>query len=82
MQILTVLEEHIVDSIDELIARLKPELKKETKEHTNERARMSHHIKSLSNYGFLNSERSGKNIRLNLSKIGEIYAKGNEINEM
>ena len=68
--------------MDELIAKLKPEFKKETKEYTNERARLSHHLKALGNYGFINSERSGKNIRLSLSKIGEIYAKGKEINEM
>lgn len=77
--ILKVLEVSGVDSVDELIARLKPKLKKETKEYTNERARLSHHIKSLGNYGFLDSERSGKNIKLSLSKIGEIYAKGKEI---
>jgi CRISPR locus-related DNA-binding protein len=82
IQILKVLEGRGVDSVDELISRLKPEFKKETKEYTNERARLSHHLKALGNYGFINSERSGKNIGLCLSKIGEIYAKGKEINDM
>jgi len=79
MQILKVLEGDGVNSVDELIAKLRQELKKETKEYTNERARLSHHLKSLSKCGFLNSEKSGKNMKLSLSRIGDIYIKGKSI---
>lgn len=79
IQILKILEIEGVNSVEELISKLKPELKKETKGYLNERARLSHHLKSLGNHGFINSERSGKNVKLSLSRIGEIYTKGKNI---
>lgn len=79
MQILKVLEGNGVASVEELITKLKPELNKETNEYTNERSRLSHHLKSLRKDGFLESEKAGKNVKLRLSRIGEIYAMGRAI---
>lgn len=79
MQILKILEGNGVASVEELITKLKPELNKETKEYANERARLSHHLKSLRKDGFLDSEKVGKNVKLSLSRIGEVYAMGRVI---
>jgi CRISPR-associated protein Csa3 len=79
MQILKVLEGSGVDSVEELISRLKPELKKGRKEYGNERARLSHHLRSLNEYRFITTEKAGKNVKLSLSGIGKIYVMGKEI---
>jgi DNA-binding transcriptional ArsR family regulator len=79
MQILKALENNDVASVDELISKLRPKLEKETRDYTNERARLSHHLKSLRNDGFLESEKVGKTIKLRLSRIGKIYIFGRAI---
>lgn len=76
LEILQVLQGNSTSSVDELIARLKPKLRKGTREYANERARLSHHLKILREDGFLESEKAGKNVKLKLSRIGEIYAMG------
>jgi CRISPR-associated protein Csa3 len=80
MRILKTLGDNGVDSVEELINKLKPELIKETKEYANERARLSHHLNVLRKDGLLESEKAGKNVKLSLSKIGEIYSIGKAIN--
>lgn len=79
IQILKALENNGVASVDELISRLKPKLKKEMQEYTNERARLSHHLKSLRRDRFLDSEKSGKTVMLKLSRIGKIYILGKAV---
>lgn len=74
MRILTVLEGDGVASVEELINKLKPDLVKETKEYANERARLSHHLNILRKDRLLESEKTGKSVKLSLSRIGEIYA--------
>jgi CRISPR-associated protein Csa3 len=76
MQILKVLQSGSVTSVDELISKLSPEMEKGTRGYTNERARLSHHLKSLRIDKFLESEKSGKTVKLKLSRIGEIYILG------
>jgi CRISPR-associated protein Csa3 len=71
-----------VDSVDELISRLKPELEKGTIDFGNERSRLSHHIRKLSNAGFIETERNSKNLVIRKSKLGEIYLKGREIKRL
>jgi CRISPR-associated protein Csa3 len=71
-----------VDSVDELIYRLKPELEKGTVDFGNERSRLSHHIRKLSNAGFIETERNSKNLVIRKSKLGEIYLKGREIKRL
>lgn len=65
-----------VDSLDELIVRIKPHLKKNTTPFNNERARICHHIKSLKNNGLIETEKVGKNLKINLNPIGMLYLKG------
>jgi DNA-binding transcriptional ArsR family regulator len=79
MRILTILEGNGVASVEELITKLKPDLVKETKEYANERARLSHHLNILRKGGLLESEKTGKNVKLSLSRIGEIYVIAKEI---
>lgn len=71
-----------VDSVDELISRLKPELKKGTTDFGNERSRLSHHIRKLSSAGFIETERDSKNLVIRKSKLCEIYLKGREIKSL
>jgi DNA-binding transcriptional ArsR family regulator len=71
-----------VDSVDELISRLKPELEKGTTDYGNERSRLSHHIRKLSSAGFIETERNSKNLIIRKSKLGKIYLKGREIKRL
>jgi CRISPR-associated protein Csa3 len=68
-----------VESVDDLISRLKPELEKGTTDFGNERSRLSHHIKKLSNAGFIETEKVSKNLEIRKSKLGLIYMMGREI---
>jgi DNA-binding transcriptional ArsR family regulator len=63
------------NSADELIMRLN-EKTKNSPDYQKERARMSYHIKKLQGEGFIDTQRKGKNLKITLSKIGEIYAVG------
>ena len=68
-----------VESVDVLISRLKPELEKGTTDFGNERSRLSHHIKKLKKWGFIETEKSSKNLIIQKSKLGKIFLKGREI---
>ena len=74
--------ENGVESVDVLISRLKPELEKGTADFGNERSRLSHHIKKLKNWGFIETEKSSKNLIIQKSKLGEIFLKGREIKSL
>ncbi len=65
-----------VDSLDELINKMRPHLKKNTTAFNNERARICHHIRALREAGLVETEKVGKNLRVNLNSIGQIYLKG------
>ncbi len=71
-----------VESVDDLISRLKPELEKGTTDFGNERSRLSHHIKKLSNAGFIETEKVSKNLVITKSKVGLIYMKGRDIKKL
>lgn len=69
------LEKGSVDSVDELIQGMN--LKdKGSPDYLKERARMSYHIKKLREDGFIETQRRGKNLRISLSRLGELYAVG------
>jgi CRISPR-associated protein Csa3 len=68
-----------VESVDDLIARLKPELEKGTTDFGNERSRLSHHLKKLTNAGFIETKKVSRNLVIRKSKLGAIYMKGREI---
>lgn len=71
-----------VESVDVLISLLKPELEKGTADFGNERSRLSHHLKKLREAGFIDTEKSSKNLVIRKSKLGEIYMKGREIKKL
>jgi DNA-binding transcriptional ArsR family regulator len=74
--ILEFLNEKEVESLDELIIRIKPKIKKNTTLFNNERARICHHIKSLKNNGLIETEKVGKTLKIEINSIGELYLKG------
>jgi len=74
--ILEFLNEKEVESLDELIIRIKPKIKKNTTLFNNERARICHHIKSLKNNGIIETEKVGKTLKIEINSIGELYLKG------
>lgn len=76
VDILNHLNDAGVDSLDELIMRIKPRLKKNTSAFNNERARICHHIKALKSTNLIETEKVGKNLRISLNPIGRLYLKG------
>lgn len=75
INILVSLYNGVAESLDELISRIKPELKKNTTAFNNERARICYHVKSLRNIGLIETEKTGKNLRIALNPIGQLYLK-------
>jgi CRISPR-associated protein Csa3 len=63
-------------SLEEIIRRLKPELEPGSKEYNAERSLVSYHVNALKEEGFVETEKSGKNLIVRLSKLGEIYLLG------
>jgi len=74
VKILKILYESEINSMDEIIYKLNPDVKE--KELLGERARVSYHIKMLKTAGFVESQRVGKNVKLSITPLGEIYLKG------
>jgi CRISPR-associated protein Csa3 len=65
-----------VGSLEDIIAELKSWLKPGTKEYRAERSRVSYLVNGLKEDGLVEAEKSGKVLRVRLSKLGEIYAMG------
>lgn len=76
-KIMRILHESEINSMDEIIYKINPKVKE--KELLGERARISYHIKMLKDYGFVESHRTGKNVRLRLTPLGELYLKGRRL---
>ncbi|MDK2781990.1 MAG: hypothetical protein PWR13_1018 [Archaeoglobi archaeon] len=76
-KIMRILYESEINSMDEIIYKINPNVKE--KELLGERARISYHIKMLKDYGFVESQRTGKNVRLRLTPLGELYLKGRKL---
>jgi DNA-binding transcriptional ArsR family regulator len=76
IEVLEALHQGEVESMDELITRMRPEIEKGTKEHGNERARLSKHISKLRDDGFVETDKLGKTVSLKLSRMGEVYIAG------
>lgn len=76
-KIMRILYESEINSMDEIIYKINPNVKE--KELLGERARISYHIKMLKDYGFVESQRTGKNVRLRLTSLGELYLKGRKL---
>lgn len=63
-----------VNSLDELIMRLKPSIIKYSDEFYKERSRVSHHLKVLEDSGFVVKKRNGRQISVKLSELGNMMS--------
>lgn len=76
VEIMEELHKGAVESLDELIVRMRPKIEKRSPEYNSERARLSHHINRLKEDGFVETDKLGKTLSIKLSEIGEIYVEG------
>jgi CRISPR-associated protein Csa3 len=65
-----------VDALDELINRLNPGIKKDSEEFTKERSRVSHHIAKLERLGAVRKIKRGRNVRIELTALGQFLIGG------
>jgi len=61
-----------VDSLDELVMRLNPSIKKSSPDFAKERSRLSHHIKNFEIMGLIVKEKSGKQVGIRVTALGEM----------
>lgn len=61
-----------VKSLDDLVRKLNPKIKDGSQEFSKERSRISHHIKYFNDKKWLKKKKSGKNIQITLTQMGEI----------
>lgn len=61
-----------VNSLDELILRMNGSLVKYSDDFYKERSRVSHHLKILTETGFVIKERKGRTVSVRLSKLGRM----------
>lgn len=73
MKIVTAVEDG-VNSLDELIIRLKPSIVKYSDDFYKERSRVSHHLKILEDTGFIVKKRNGRQINVTLSELGNMMS--------
>jgi CRISPR-associated protein Csa3 len=62
-----------VSSLDELVLLLDPKIKKGTDAFATERSRLSHHLKNFESMGLVTKTKSGKNVVVRLTGLGEMF---------
>ena len=65
-----------VASLDELVLLLNPKnpnIKKGTDAFATERSRLSHHLKNFESMGLVTKKKSGKNVEVRLTGLGEMF---------
>jgi len=62
-----------VASLDELVLLLDPKLKKGSDAFASERSRLSHHLKNFESMGLVTKVKSGKNVEVRLTGLGEMF---------
>ena len=62
-----------VSSLDELVLLLDPKIKKGSDAFATERSRLSHHIKNFEIMGLVTKTKSGKNVVVRLTGLGEMF---------
>jgi len=62
-----------VASLDELVLLLDPKIKKGTDAFATERSRLSHHLKNFESLGLVTKVKSGKNVMVRLTGLGEMF---------
>jgi len=73
LEIISVMDQG-VESLDELVFKLNPDIKKGSKEFRSERSRLSHHIAKLEEAGFVRRKKVGRNVRIEPTGLGRIVA--------
>ncbi|WP_290597210.1 MULTISPECIES: DUF6293 family protein [unclassified Archaeoglobus] len=63
-----------VNSLDELVLKLNPDMEKKSKEFFSERSRLSHHLSKLEKAGFVVRMKRGRNVRIELTPLGRIFS--------
>jgi len=63
-----------VDSLDELVFRLNPNIKKGSEEFQKERSRISHHLSKLERLGLIKKDKFGRNVKIKLTPLGRFLA--------
>jgi len=63
-----------VDSLDELVFRLNPDIRKDTQWFMSERSRISHHIAKLEAIGLVRRDKVGRNVKIEATGMGSIVA--------
>jgi CRISPR-associated protein Csa3 len=61
-----------VSSLDELVFRMNQCMKKTSEEFPKERSRLSYHIKNFEMMGLIVKEKSGKNVGIRVTALGEM----------
>jgi len=63
-----------VNSLDELVFRLNPNIEKSSEEFQKERSRVSHHLSKLERLGLIKKAKFGRNVRIELTPLGRFLA--------
>ena len=61
-----------VAALDDLVVRLNRDVGKNSDRFANERSRISHHVRNFAEMGLVAKEKSGKNVGMRLTPLGEI----------
>lgn len=59
-----------VNSLDDLVLRLNPNVKKGSNEFQKERSRISHHLSKLERLGLIKKTKFGRNVKIELTPLG------------
>lgn len=62
-----------VASLDDLVILLNPKIKKGSDAFATERSRLSHHLKNFELSGLVTKTKSGKNVEVRLTGLGEMF---------
>ena len=62
-----------VASLDELVLLLNPKIRKGSDAFATERSRLSHHLKNFEMMGLVTKTKSGKNVGVQLTGLGEMF---------
>lgn len=75
MELIKIIKENggTVESIDKIIDLFEGKVA-DNKRYMAQRARINYHLKSLEGDGFLKSQRTGKNVMVTLTELGEAYS--------
>ncbi len=65
-----------VDSLDEFVLRLNPDISREEERFKKERSRLNHHISKLERAGMVRKEKEGRNVRIGLTALGKFLIEG------